>query len=160
VRAYDVHTASCAGPSIRSRHCPTPPAPARQTPEASSPPNPKLGLVFHPHQQPQSRLLRRPAAGDDGYANSVVAIDATSGKVVWHFQVVHHDLWDYDVASQPTLVTVKGTPAVAVTTKIDICFSSTGEPASRSSGRGARRAQSDVPEETAGPPSRFQRIRR
>ena len=42
--------------------------------------------------------------GDNRYANSLVALRASTGKVVWHFQVVHHDLWDYDVASPPALV--------------------------------------------------------
>jgi len=60
--------------------------------------------------------------GPNLYANSVVALRASTGKLVWHFQVVHHDLWDYDVASQPTLVTVRNTPAVAVTTKMGHLF--------------------------------------
>lgn len=41
---------------------------------------------------------------EDEYNSSVVAIDVTTGKPVWHFQTVHHDLWDYDLGSQPTLV--------------------------------------------------------
>ena len=44
--------------------------------------------------------------GDNHYANSIVALRASTGKVVWHFQAVHHDLWDYDVASPPALVDV------------------------------------------------------
>jgi len=40
------------------------------------------------------------------YASSVVAIDARTGRVRWHFQTTHHDIWDYDVASQPTLVDI------------------------------------------------------
>jgi len=64
--------------------------------------------------------LRR---GDNKWANSVVALHASSGEFVWGFQVVHHDLWDYDVASQPTLFSWRdGTPAVAVTTKIGRVF--------------------------------------
>jgi quinoprotein glucose dehydrogenase len=55
-----------------------------------------------------------------------VALRASTGKVVWHFQVVHHDLWDYDVASQPVLITVRKNgrmiPAVAVGTKIGHLF--------------------------------------
>ena len=42
--------------------------------------------------------------------------------MIWHFQVVHHDLWDYDVASQPTLVDYRGTPAIAITTKMGHVF--------------------------------------
>ena len=44
--------------------------------------------------------------GDDKWANSVVALDAKTGKVAWGFQLVHHDLWDYDTASPPLLATI------------------------------------------------------
>ena len=61
--------------------------------------------------------------GDNKWANSVVALRASTGEFVWGFQVVHHDLWDYDVASQPTLFTWKdGTPAVVVNTKMGHVF--------------------------------------
>ncbi len=61
--------------------------------------------------------------GDDKWANSVVALRASTGEFVWGFQVVHHDLWDYDVASQPTLFAWKdGTPAIAITTKMGRVF--------------------------------------
>jgi len=61
--------------------------------------------------------------GDNKWANSVVALRATTGEFVWGFQVVHHDLWDYDVASQPTLFAWKdGTPAIAITTKMGRVF--------------------------------------
>jgi quinoprotein glucose dehydrogenase len=45
--------------------------------------------------------------GSNEYANSVVAIQAATGRVLWHFQTVHHDLWDYDNASPPALVDLK-----------------------------------------------------
>lgn len=61
--------------------------------------------------------------GDDKWANSVVALKASTGEFVWGFQVVHHDIWDYDVASQPTLFAWKdGTPAIAITTKMGRVF--------------------------------------
>ncbi len=60
--------------------------------------------------------------GNDLYANCVVALQASTGKLLWHFQVVHHDLWDYDVASRPVLVDFKGKPAVGVLTKIGHYF--------------------------------------
>jgi quinoprotein glucose dehydrogenase len=61
--------------------------------------------------------------GDNKWANSVVALKASTGEFVWGFQVVHHDLWDYDVASQPTLFAWKdGTPAIAITTKMGRVF--------------------------------------
>ena len=80
------------------------------------------GLVFIPTSSPSPDYFGGLRPGDNRYANSVVAIAAKSGKVVWHFQVVHHDLWDYDVASQPTLVDVKGTPAITITTKMGHVF--------------------------------------
>ncbi|HYL62575.1 MAG TPA: pyrroloquinoline quinone-dependent dehydrogenase [Candidatus Methylomirabilis sp.] len=61
--------------------------------------------------------------GDNKWADSVVALKAATGEFVWGFQVVHHDLWDYDVASQPTLFAWKdGTPAIAITTKMGRVF--------------------------------------
>jgi quinoprotein glucose dehydrogenase len=88
--------------------------------------DPKLGLVFVPTSSPSPDYYGGSRPGNNNYANSVVALDAKSGKVVWHFQVVHHDLWDYDVASQPNLVEVtrdgKRILAVAVTTKIGHLF--------------------------------------
>ena len=63
---------------------------------------------------------RRP--GDNRYANSVVALRASTGELVWAYQVVHHDLWDYDVAPQPTLIEFRGRPAVAVNTKMGNLF--------------------------------------
>jgi len=61
--------------------------------------------------------------GDNRWANSVVALRASTGQVVWGFQVVHHDLWDYDVAAQPTLFTWKdGTPALVINTKMGHVF--------------------------------------
>jgi len=62
----------------------------------------------------------------DFYANAVVALDATNGKVVWRFQTVHHDLWDYDIASQPILIDLEKDgqriPALAQTTKMGHLF--------------------------------------
>jgi quinoprotein glucose dehydrogenase len=63
----------------------------------------KRGLVFLPtgSASPDYQGSRRP--GDDKWANSVVALSAKSGELIWGFQLVHHDLWDYDTASQPVL---------------------------------------------------------
>jgi quinoprotein glucose dehydrogenase len=60
--------------------------------------------------------------GDNRYANSVVALRVSTGALVWSFQVVHHDLWDYDVASRPELIEVNGKPAVGVLTKVGHYF--------------------------------------
>jgi quinoprotein glucose dehydrogenase len=63
-------------------------------------------LVFVPTGSASPDYYGGERSGDNRYANSVVAIRASTGKVVWHFQAVHHDLWDYDVASPPTLATI------------------------------------------------------
>src|ERR1051325_8204329 len=84
--------------------------------------DPARDLVFIPTGSASPDFYGGMRPGNNGYANSVVAIQASTGKVVWAFQVVHHDLWDYDVASQPVLVEFKGKPAVAVTTKIGHMF--------------------------------------
>jgi quinoprotein glucose dehydrogenase len=64
--------------------------------------------------------------GQNLFANSVVALDAVTGKRIWHYQVVHHDLWDYDLPATPNLVTVnhngKQTDAVAQSTKTGNIF--------------------------------------
>lgn len=63
-------------------------------------------MVFVPTGSPSPDYYGGERIGDNRYANSVVALRASTGKVVWHFQAVHHDLWDYDVASPPALVTI------------------------------------------------------
>jgi quinoprotein glucose dehydrogenase len=79
-------------------------------------------MLFVPTSSPSPDYFGGLRPGDDNYANSIVALDAMTGNVVWHFQVVHHDLWDYDIASQPILVMFKTTPALAVTTKMGHLF--------------------------------------
>jgi quinoprotein glucose dehydrogenase len=64
------------------------------------------GLVFVPTGAPSPDYFGGERRGDNHYANSIVALRASTGKVVWHFQAVHHDLWDYDVASPPVLATI------------------------------------------------------
>jgi quinoprotein glucose dehydrogenase len=61
------------------------------------------GLIFLPtgSASPDYHGFKRP--GDNKWANSVVALSATTGELVWGFQLVHHDLWDYDTAAQPVL---------------------------------------------------------
>ena len=73
--------------------------------------------------------------GLDHYSSSVVALHGDSGEVAWHYQMVHHDIWDYDTPAQPTLVdlTVNGetVPAVVQVTKMGMTFAlhrDTGEP--------------------------------
>jgi quinoprotein glucose dehydrogenase len=86
----------------------------------------ELGLVFVPTSSPSPDFYGGQRKGDNRYANSVVALRAANGEVAWHFQVVHHDLWDYDVAAQPMLIDLKrngrDVPAVVVGTKMGMLF--------------------------------------
>lgn len=83
-------------------------------------------LVFIPTGSPSPDFYGGERKGDNRYANSVVAIKASTGKIVWHFQVVHHDLWDYDVPAQPMLINLKRggkeIPAVVIGTKMGMLF--------------------------------------
>ena len=80
-------------------------------------------LVFVPTGSPAPDYFGGIRKGDNKWASSVVALRASTGALVWGFQVVHHDLWDYDVAAQPTLFTWKdGTPAVVINTKMGHVF--------------------------------------
>ena len=80
-------------------------------------------LVFIPTGSASPDYFGGIRKGDNKWANSVVALKASTGEFVWGFQVVHHDLWDYDVASQPALFAWKdGTPAIAITTKMGRVF--------------------------------------
>jgi quinoprotein glucose dehydrogenase len=64
-------------------------------------------LVFIPTGSASPDFFGGERKGENLYANSVVALRASTGKLVWHFQVVHHDLWDYDVPAEPALVTLR-----------------------------------------------------
>ncbi len=78
-----------------------------------------LGLVYVPtgNATPDYHGAHRTAEMDK-YSSSVVALDVVTGKPRWSFQTVHHDLWDYDVASQPVLIDLAdGTPALLQPTK-------------------------------------------
>ncbi|HZP65686.1 MAG TPA: PQQ-binding-like beta-propeller repeat protein, partial [Rudaea sp.] len=93
------------------------------------------GLVFVPTGSASPDFFGGERKGDDHWANSVVALRAATGEVVWAKQLVHHDLWDYDLASQPTLVDIErdGTkiPAVVQLVKNGEVFvfnRETGEP--------------------------------
>ena len=80
------------------------------------------GLVFLPTGSASPDYFGGLRVGQDGYANSIVALRAATGEVVWHFQTVHHDLWDYDVASPPLLYESKAGPAVAAGSKTGHVF--------------------------------------
>jgi quinoprotein glucose dehydrogenase len=65
------------------------------------------GLVFVPTGSPTTDLYGADRAGNNLFGNCLIALDARTGVRRWHFQTVHHDLWDYDLASAPKLLTVR-----------------------------------------------------
>ena len=67
----------------------------------------KRGIVFAATGAPQMDFHGGDRAGANLFGNSVIAIDASTGKYIWHFQVSHHDTWDYDLPSPPNLITLK-----------------------------------------------------
>lgn len=122
--------------------------------------DPARGLVFLPTGSAAPDFYGGDRPGRNDFANSVVALRASTGEVVWSFQVVHHDIWDYDVASQPVLIELEhegGTiPAVVVGTKMGTLFvlhRETGEPVYPVEERPV--PASDVPGETAWPTQPF-----
>jgi len=95
----------------------------------------ELGLVYIPTGSASPDFYGGERKGDNLYANSIVALNAVSGEMVWYQQLIHHDVWDYDLSAQPTLVDLehdgKTIPAVLQGTKTGLIFSfnrETGEP--------------------------------
>lgn len=86
----------------------------------------KRGLVFASTGTSNPDFYGGRRKGDNLFANSILALDASNGKYRWHFQTIHHDLWDWDIPTAPVLVTVKkgnGTiDAVAQVTKHGFVF--------------------------------------
>ena len=76
----------------------------------------ELGYVYLPVEAATSEYYGGHRPGNNLYSSSLEALDARTGKRVWHFQLVHHDIWDYDISSPPLLVdiTVDGTPIKAI----------------------------------------------
>ncbi|MEO8316288.1 MAG: PQQ-binding-like beta-propeller repeat protein [Pseudomonadota bacterium] len=79
------------------------------------------GLVYLPVEASTSDFYGGQRPGDNLYSSSLVCIDARTGKRRWHFQLVHHDIWDYDTPAPPVLLDItvggKKIPAVAQVTK-------------------------------------------
>jgi len=95
----------------------------------------KRGLVFAGTGSPSSDFYGGDRKGQNLFANCILALNASTGKRVWHYQTVHHDLWDRDLPCQPNLVTVnhqgKSVDALAQATKDGLIFllnRETGEP--------------------------------
>ncbi len=95
----------------------------------------KRGIAYAPLGAPTSDFYGADRVGDGLYGNSLVALDARTGEKKWHQQLVHHDIWDYDLAAPPALFDIhkdgRVIPAVAQITKMGLLFvfdRVTGEP--------------------------------
>jgi quinoprotein glucose dehydrogenase len=66
----------------------------------------ELGLVYLPVEAPTSDLYGGHRLGDNLYSSSLVALHTRTGELAWHYQLIHHDIWDYDMPSAPILVDV------------------------------------------------------
>lgn len=118
------------------------------------------GLLFVPTGSASPDYFGGARPGTNNYANSLVALRAGSGELVWHRQLVHHDLWDYDLAAQPMLIDFerdgKAIPAVVQATKTGMLFvfdRETGQPVFEIVER--RVPASTVPGEQASPTQPF-----
>jgi len=86
----------------------------------------KRGIVFACTGSASYDFFGGKRIGNDLFGNCILALDAATGKRIWHFQSVHHDIWDRDIPSPPALVTInkegRKTDAIAVTTKSGFIF--------------------------------------
>jgi glucose dehydrogenase len=118
------------------------------------------GLVFAPTGSPTSDFYGGDRKGKNLYGNSVIALDAATGRLKWFQQLVHHDIWDWDLPAAPTLINVtrngRTIAAVAQITKMSTLFifdRETGEPLFGLEERAV--PQSDVPGEATWPTQPF-----
>jgi quinoprotein glucose dehydrogenase len=117
-------------------------------------------LVFVPTSSPSPDYYGGGRPGSNSYADSVVALRGSTGELVWSFQIVHHNIFDYDLPAQPSLITVRkdgrDIPAVVQPTKMGFLYflhRETGEPIFPVEERPV--PQSDVPGEKSWPTQRF-----
>jgi quinoprotein glucose dehydrogenase len=122
--------------------------------------DPERGLIFVPTGSASPDYYGGLRLGDDKWANSVVALRAKTGELAWGFQLVHHDLWDYDSASPPLLTTIvhdgKKIPVVIQGNKTGLLYvlnRDTGVPVFPVEERPV--PQSDIPGEVASPTQPF-----
>jgi quinoprotein glucose dehydrogenase len=129
IRGYDIATGALVWNWDSSKPDETAPLPLGATYTANSPnawsilsADEELGLVYVPMgNQPPDQWGADRSDAVERYASSVVALEIATGRVRWVYQTVHHDLWDYDVPSQPTLIDLtiggKTVPALVQPTK-------------------------------------------
>ena len=122
--------------------------------------SPDGDLVYVPTGNPAPDYYGGNRNGADFYGSSVVALKAETGEVAWHFQTVHHDLWDFDVPAQPTVIDFEYNgethPAIVQATKMGFLFAlnrETGEPIYGIEERPV--PQSNVPGEQTSPTQPF-----
>jgi len=118
------------------------------------------GLVYLPTEAATHDYYGGHRPGDNLFTQSLVCLDAQTGKLVWHFQTVHHGIWDYDNPAAPVLADLmvdgRAVPAVALVTKQGFTFvfdRTTGEPVWPIEERQV--PQSDVPGESTAPTQPF-----
>jgi len=118
--------------------------------------DPERDLIFVPTGSASPDFYGGMRLGDDKWADSVVALRASTGEFVWGFQPTHHDLWDYDIAAQATLFPWGEGKAVIVATKSGMIFlldELTGKPLNKVEERPV--PQSSVPGEQTSPTQAF-----
>jgi quinoprotein glucose dehydrogenase len=120
----------------------------------------KRGIAYFPTGSPTYDYYGADRTGNNLFANCLLALDARTGKLLWHFQMVHHDMWDYDATAAPQLITVrhegKLVDAVAQPTKQGFLFvfdRGSGKPLCPIEERAA--PKSDMPGEHASPTQPF-----
>jgi quinoprotein glucose dehydrogenase len=118
------------------------------------------GILYMPLGAPNNDRVGIDRPGNNLFSSSVVAVDANTGAYLWHFQLVHHDIWDYDAQSAPLLVDLqrdgKTVPAVIIVNKTGLMFTLnrvTGKPIFDIEERPV--PKSDVPGEQASPTQPF-----
>ncbi len=88
--------------------------------------DPELGLVYLPHGSPSPDFFAGDRPGTNLFANTLVALDALTGKRKWHFQAIHHDIYDFDLEAAPILFDMnrngRKIPALALTSKTGLVF--------------------------------------
>ena len=118
------------------------------------------GIVYMPIGAPSGDLFGGDRPGNNLYDTSIVAVDALTGKYIWHFQAVHHDVWDYDLSDAPVLFDVKQggrtIPALSIVGKSSLMYildRTNGKPIYGVEER--KVPQSDVPGEKTSPTQPF-----